>query len=396
MIQNSFLIAIILILIEIVVLCISEHKHFKKYFHFLPAVFWIYFLPMIFSTFHIIPAKSPVYSTISTYVLPASLILLLLGVDIPAILKLGKKALFMMFAGSLGIIVGAPIVIILFRPWLHPDVWMGFAALSGSWTGGSANMIAVKEAIQVPDSVFLPMVIVDVVVAYSWMGILIALAAFQNRYDQWNQSDKRIIEGLNVGVRRAVPLQPIKNLSAQKAGLILSTAFIGVIVSIYLAEAIHESPLLSSLTGFSISAWIILIASALGISASFTRFKKLESYGASKIGYWLLYLVLASIGAKANLNDIAEAPMLIAAGFLIVLIHTAFLFAASRITKSPMCLLATASQANIGGPVSAPIVAAIYHPELAPVGLLLGIFGNIIGTYAGLLCAQILRWICNT
>ncbi len=383
--QNPILVVIALITIELSVLRMSSQPKFSKYFRFLPAVFWIYFLPMIFSAAGIIPSESVVYSAISTYLLPASLILLLLGVDIPAILKLGPYALFMMFAGSAGIFAGTLIVVTIFKPWLGTDAWMGFAALSGSWTGGSANMIAVKEAIQVPDPIFLPMVIVDIVVAYSWMAILIALQTFQHRYDQWNQSNQRMV--VSLGAKGTVPKGAGVRLSAQKTGLILCTAFIGLIISIYLARLVPVT------AGFSVTTWAILIATAIGILGSFTRVRKLESYGASKIGYGLLYLVLASIGAKANLNEIGGVPILIAAGFLIVLIHAAFLVAASRITRSPMCLAAAASQANIGGPVSAPIVAAVYHPQLAPVGLLLGILGNIAGTYAGLLCAQILRMI---
>lgn len=384
MIHNPIFIIAFLILIELFVLFISHHKNFKKYFHFLPAVFWIYFLPMMFSTCGILPAQSTVYNFISTYLLPASLILLLLGVDIPAILKLGNRALFMMLAGSAGIIAGTALAVAVFKPWLGADAWMGFAALSGSWTGGSANMIAVKEAIQVPDPVFLPMVIVDIVVAYSWMAILIALQTFQNSYDRWNRSDKRIIAELSA---RSAGTLTAQRISAKKAGLILSAAFLGVMISIYLARLVPVT------AGFSAAAWVILIATAIGIFGSFTRLRKLESSGASKVGYWLLYLVLASIGAKANLNQIGEVPILIIAGFLICLVHGGCLVVASRITKSPMCLMAAASQANIGGPVSAPIVAAIYHPELAPVGLLLGIFGNLAGTYAGLFCAQLLKFI---
>jgi len=340
---------------------------------------------MIVSTLGLIPAKSGIYQIISTYFLPAALFLLLLCVDIPAILKLGKMALLMMFAGSFGIVFGAPIVLILFQKWLPADAWMGFGALSGSWVGGSANMIAVKEAIQAPEAIFLPMIAVDIVVSYSWMGFLILLAAYQTAYDRWNRSDTRLIDELN---RRASnrAAQTFRGYQSGKTVFLLLLAILATGLSIWFSKLIPEAK------GFSAATWTILFVSALGIAMSFTPLKKLQSYGASKIGYIILYFVLTSIGAKANLAALMQAPVFILAGFVWVLIHFLFMILIAKFIRAPLALTAAASQANIGGPVSAPIVAAIYQPSLAPVGLLLGVLGNIIGTYAGLFCSQLCHW----
>jgi uncharacterized membrane protein len=87
----------------------------------------------------------------------------------------------------------------------------------------------------------------------------------------------------------------------------------------------------------------------------------------------------------------ADAPILIVAGFVWIAIHGAVLVGAGRLLRAPMSLIATASQANIGGPASAPVVAEAYHRGLAAVGLLMAVLGNIVGTYAGLVCSQIYR-----
>ena len=136
-------------------------------------------------------------------------------------------------------------------------------------------------------------------------------------------------------------------------------------------------------------SWAIIIASCFGILLSFTPLKKLENSRASRIGYFLLYFVLTSIGAKASIVNIGSTALLILAGFLIVLIHAIFLLAIARMIKAPMFLVAAASQANIGGVASAPIVAEIYQPGFASVGLLLAILGNILGTYFGILIGHI-------
>jgi len=196
MITNPVFIVVVLIAIEALVLGLSRHGRTKRFFDLLPAVFWIYFLPMLAATFGLITSKSPVYGMITTWLLPASLVLLLLPVDMRAILRLGPKALAMFFIGAAGIIAGSTISFALFQPSIGSEFWTGFGALSASWTGGSANMIAVKEALAVPDTVFAPMVIVDTVVPYLWMGMLIAAVGLQPAFDRWNRSERAVLDNL--------------------------------------------------------------------------------------------------------------------------------------------------------------------------------------------------------
>lgn len=241
-------------------------------------------------------------------------------------------------------------------------------------------MVAVKEAIHTLDAVFFPMIVVDTVVAYSWMGLLILLEGIQKRYDAWNRSDRSIIDEL---ARKTASAETrAKKFNFQFLPLILAMAFGGAWISNKLA----------GILGNGSFAWTIIFASTIGILLSFTSLRKLESHGASRVGYFFLFLVLTSIGARASLSGIFSAPLLIIAGVVMVLIHAALLLIMSRMARIPLCLVATASQANIGGPASAPIVAAAYEPALAPVGLLLGILGNVMGTYLGLLTSYGCRW----
>jgi uncharacterized membrane protein len=196
MIRDPFLIVCVLLAIEAIVLFIDGQERFKKYFSVIPHVFWIYFIPMIVSSAGIIDAKSPVLGLITQHLLPASLFLLLLPVDLKSIIRLGAPALLMMCAGSLGIVLGTVVSFLLLHKIVGQQFWSGFGALCGSWTGGSANMIAVKEALKTPDNVFLPMVVVDTIVPYAWMGLLVVLVSLQAAFDKWNRSDTRILDDL--------------------------------------------------------------------------------------------------------------------------------------------------------------------------------------------------------
>ncbi|HQP92086.1 MAG TPA: DUF819 family protein, partial [Candidatus Omnitrophota bacterium] len=246
-------------------------------------------------------------------------------------------------------------------------------------------MIAVKEAIGTPENVFLPMVIVDTIVPYVWMGVLIALAGFQPVFDKWNRADRKIIDELaakHIGAH----LSKKEKLRFDKLLLIFFIVIFGMAISRYLSGFLPEIK-----DVISRYAWTIIIASFIGILLSFTNVKKLENHGASKIGYFLLYFVLASIGAKAEVISVGPVITLIIAGFLVVLFHAVILLLTARLIKAPLFLVAVASQANIGGVASAPIIASVYQPGLASIGLLLAVLGNIIGTYLGILTSQLCR-----
>jgi len=147
----------------------------------------------------------------------------------------------------------------------------------------------------------------------------------------------------------------------------------------------------SVLGGYTV---LIILVTVIGIGLSFTKVRRLEDYGASRVGYALLYLVLARIGAKANLNAIGEFPYYIVMGVVWIGVHALFLILGSRLLKAPMFFAATASQANIGGTVSAPVVAAAYQPNLAVVGLLMAVLGGILGTFLALFGTGLLaQWI---
>lgn len=387
MISNPMLIIIMLMTIETVILKLSRHERTKRFFDVLPAVFWIYFLPMLAATFGIITTESPVYDMITTWLLPASLVLLLLPVDIRAILRLGPAALAMFFIGAAGIMAGAVISFNLFKPLIGYDFWSGFGALSASWTGGSANMIAVKEALSVRDVVFAPMVIVDTVVPYLWMGIMIAMVRLQTAFDRWNRADSTILESLG---KSAVKNSAASGKRRNPSGILLTLiiAFAGGAAAYLIARQLTN--IISMVNTYT---WTIIIVSLIGIILSLTPARNLERYGATRTGYDLLYFVLTAIGAKASIACIGSAFVLIAAGMLIVAIHAVFLLIGARLLKAPMFLVAAASQANIGGVASAPVVAEVYQPGLASVGLLLAILGNIVGTWLGIACAHLCRLI---
>ena len=358
---------------------------FKKVFKYAPPIIWIYFLPMLSSGIGIIPTDSSLYSWTSKYLLPPALILLLLSSNVKILSTLGSKAIGTMLFGTLGIVLGGPISLLIFGSFLPEDAWMGLAALSGSWIGGSAIMVAIGKSIGTSDNLFGNMIVIDTVVGYGWMGIVILISGHQKRIDKWNNADTRIIDELNIKMNTEDLKRPTS--FNDLLTIVVVSLFFGLF-SLELGKLIPD--LGKVITSFG---WTIILVSLIGISLSFTRLSELNNAGASHVGNLFLYILLGTIGAKANITQIADLPYYIAVGVLWIFIHAIILFFGGRLLKAPMFLIATSSQANIGGVVSAPIIATVYKKSLAPVGLLMGVIGNIIGIYAGLFTAWLLSLV---
>ena len=385
MIQNPNAIFIYIVTLIAAIHCLKSISYLEKIFKYLPPIIGIYFLPMLSSGIGIIPNDSSLYSWTSNYLLPPALILLLLSSNIKILSTLGSKAIGTMLFGTLGIVIGGPLSLLVFGSFLPEDAWMGLGALSGSWIGGSANMVAIGKSIGTSDNLFGSMIVIDTVVGYGWMGIVILISGHQKAIDKWNNADTRIIDDLNIKMNTEDLKRPTSFND------LLMIVVIGLFFGIFSLEMGKLIPDLGKvITSFG---WTIILVSLIGIFLSFTKLSDLNNVGASHVGNLFLYILLGTIGAKANITQIGDLPYYIAIGIFWIFIHAIILFLGGRLLKAPMFLIATSSQANIGGVVSAPIIATVYKKSLAPVGLLMGVIGNIIGIYAGLFTAWLLSLV---
>lgn len=368
-----------------VIYWLNTLEFLKGFFGIFPPVIWAYFVPMLATAAGLIPVSSPTYSWITKYMLPLSLFLLMMTTDLPAIMKLGRIALVMMLAGTLGIVIGGPVAFGILGSVLPEEAWKGLASLSGSWIGGTANMVAIQQSVGAPDSLLGPIIVVDTVVGYGWMGVLLFLGPFQERFDRWSKADRSSLD--HVIKLSEESSQNHKPITLPTLTFILGLGFVATAFAIRLGGML---PAVGNPSVISQTTWAVLVVVTVGLVLSYSPLKNLEAYGASRIGYMALYLLLASIGARADLHAIADAPLYLLAGVIWIVIHVAILILAARLFKAPFFFVATGSMANIGGAASAPVVAGSYVPSMAPVGLLMGVAGYILGIYAALFCAWIL------
>ena len=86
----------------------------KKFYKVIPTLLMCYMLPAILTSIGLISEEhSNLYYIASRYLLPAALVLMTLSIDLKAIMNLGSKALIMFLTGTVGIIIGGPIAILI-------------------------------------------------------------------------------------------------------------------------------------------------------------------------------------------------------------------------------------------------------------------------------------------
>ena len=384
----------------------SENPSWKKFYKYIPTLLLCYFIPSIFNSLGIISGEeSNLYFVASRYLLPTSLVLLTISIDLPEIKKLGPKAIIMFLTGTVGIILGGPLAILIvssFAPdvvgGVGPDaVWRGLTTVAGSWIGGGANQAAMKEIFNVGDTLFSSMIAVDVIVANIWMAFLLYGAGINERIDAKFQADNSAITELKEKIE-AYRAQILRIPDLTDTLKVMTVGF-GVTAIAHLgadniAPWITESaPWLAKFSLTSKFFWLIVLATTIALGLSFTKARELEGVGASRYGSLFLYILVATIGMKMNIMAIFENPGLFIIGLIWIAFHAILLIVVAKIIRAPFFFLAVGSQANIGGAASAPIVASAFHPSLAPVGVLLAVLGYAIGTYGAWICGILLQTI---
>ncbi len=379
MINHSLSILLTLVIVGSLLIFLSHTKKGQRFFDIIPLVFCLFASGMILANSGIVDRTNPIYQQTIDIMLPVALFLMLVTVDMRSILHLGSTALIVFLAGTVGVMVGMVVAFSVVKGVVGPQFASGFGALTGSWTGGSANMIAVKEALEVPQQVFTLMVVIDSTIPYVWMAFLIFLCPHQHKIDTHHRAKQ--FHANNVQEITGRLHWPI----------LLPMVILGILVSLGIGQVSQMLPVVKGVIGTF--TWTIILVTTVALVLGTTPLGNWAKKGIGPVGLWILFLVLLCIGTKGDLSQIKTAPWLLLAGLIAVCCHAIILYGVGRLVKAPLFLMVTASQANLGGVASASMLAEIYRPGLASVGLLMAILGNIIGTYAGIVVGQICRWL---
>ena len=382
----------------------AKNRFWQRFYRVIPALLMCYMLPAILNSVGMISSEiSGTYHMATRYLLPASLILMTLSIDLKGIRNLGGKMILMFLTGTVGIIIGGPIAILLMS-FISPETvggigfdaaWRGLATLAGSWIGGGANQGAMLEVYKYNPQKYGAMILVDIVVANIWMAFLLLGVGKSNAIDRWLKADSSAITNLKNKVE-SYTLSIQRNASLADLILIAGIGIAGTSLSHFGSKYIVI--LFTDILGFSGASvvasdflWLVVLATTIGLVISFTPMRKLEGAGASKVGSVFIYILVATIGMKMDVTQIFDDLWLVVLGLVWMAIHVGLLLIVAKLIRAPYFFLAVGSKANVGGAASAPVVAAAFHPALAPVGVLLAVLGYALGTYGAIICAQLME-----
>jgi uncharacterized membrane protein len=378
----------------------------KRFYTFVPSVLLCYLLPSALRMGGLVDDAmvGKVYDVAKNYMLPASLVLMTLGIDAKGLARLGPKSLVMFFTATAGIVIGGPLSVLaigLLSPETFAaaqpadEVWRGLATLAGSWIGGGANQAAMLEVYGYNPERYSGMVAVDIVGANVLMAFLLYGAGNAARIDRWLGADSSAIDELQRRIedyRASISRVP----GTADLMMVLAAGFGGVALSHLAADGLSgwvaaEMPEWANGTLGSGFFWLVVAATTIGLLLSFTPARRLEGVGASRMGSACIYLLVAAVGMKMDLMRMFDFPWLIALGLLWLFIHISLLLLVAKLIKAPFFFVAVGSKANVGGAASAPVVASAFSPALAPVGVLLAVLGYALGTYGAIVCAMLMQ-----
>lgn len=388
-IKDGFLYIAALIFIMGVLVCLPKlfknNKIASKIFDFAPPIVLIYLGLMVLCTLKLwdLEATAPTYSALKNPILYAMLFIMLLRCDMKKIIKLGPKMLIGFFAATLSIALGFVVSYAIFHNYLgFPDAWKALGALCGSWMGGSGNMLAIQNALNVSESSMAYALVMDSICATLYIMFLLWAIGFSKKFNKWTKSNTKTLDEVGASLAEEAKANT-KPLVWQNIAILMGAGLLVSAISQYVGTYLN-----SLMSFFDKSTWTVLVVTALGVLFALTPFGKIK--GTEEVSNVLLYTVVALIASRADLSSIGNAPIWLVAGFLVLLIHVAIMIILAKILKLDIFTCAVASLANIGGTASAPVLAGSYSSALVPVGIIMALLGYVVGTGGGLIVAHLM------
>ncbi|GAA5100315.1 DUF819 domain-containing protein [Wohlfahrtiimonas larvae] len=386
MIENGFSYVAVLVCLAAAMTALQQFTHQRKILTFVPAIVLVYVVAAVMNTAGLFANNAEIsgaYSSVRGALLPAMLVLMLLKCDVRSIIKLGPRMLLAFSCAVVSIFVAFVVVYVALQGFFIDGTWRAFGALAGSWTGGSANMVALQDILQVPENLFGYILMMDTINYAVWVMFMFWLIPFAPKFNKWTKAPDVLGDSaakLELEEEKEKPITFHNILYLLAIGLSVSA------VCLWLGRILPAvGDVINGMT------WTIMIASFIGLILAVTPVSRIS--GSMEISNVMLYIIIALIASRSDFSSLTQAPIYLVAGFLILLIHLIVMVLLGKLFRYDLFTLGVASLANIGGMASAPMLAASYHKSLIPIGILMALMGSFLGTYFGLLIGQLLSMI---
>ncbi len=380
MVTDGFLFLGVLMGLAAVIVFLEKRTRLTL-FRYVPGFVLMYILTALLNTIGVFDHNEQVLATgtsVQDALLPAMILLLLFQCDVRKIIKLGPKLLLTFVVTAFSIFLGFVVAFLILQKVLDPEAWKALGALSASWTGGSANMVAVQSILQAPQNVFGYVLIVDTIIYSVWLLVMFGSVSISDKFNAWTKADTSYLDA-HSGEKEADQQKPID------LGSLMCVIGFGIFISAVATAIGNVLPEVGVV--ITSSTWTILIVSVLGLVIGSTRLGAVA--GSSEVATVMLYLIIGIIASQSDFSSLAQAPLYLVAGVIVMIVHIVVMVVYAKLTRTELFSLAVASTANIGGIASAPVVASAFNRQLVPVGVLFALMGAFLGTFFGLITAQV-------
>jgi uncharacterized membrane protein len=323
----------------------------------------------------IIPHSAPAFSFVFTYFVPVLIPLFLFKANLRTMVFETTRMTGAFLIASVGTIAGIIVAASLLdlgalASAATTDPELREAAIAGlfasTYIGGSVNYAALGEITQLSSdaSFFSAATATDNLFSAVFLSVLALLPGWQWLARRFTMHEH--------GEEQAAPsAEPITSTSLTLA---LATAISFVAIGDAITAAI----------GMPSARYAVITLLVVGAATTFPHWME-KLRGAFEIGVALAFVFFAAIAAGANLVAMVQiAPLLIVVVMILLSVHLVVLLGVGSLFKLTLPELVTASNAAILGATTAPALAAArgWHDLVTP-GVLVGVLGYALGTFAG-------------
>lgn len=388
-ITNGFTYIAFLMCLAGVLLALEKYTKWKI-FNLVPPLVWIYVLNMIFCTMGLYHSKevSAAYKALKNNLLYAMIFVMLLRCDFRKLAKLGGRMVAIFLGCSVTLFIGFVIGYPIFKGFLGHDTWGAVAALYASWVGGSANMAAMQAALPVDAGAYSCALALDTVCYSVWIALLLLMVKHADKWNNSVQADTSKLQAVADAAAAEVAKEKKKATAADWIFLIGVSLLVSAI-SQSVGASLNTMLKGVGLAMFDKGTMTTVFVTVLGLVCAMSPLGKVPAV--EELSSVYLYAVVSLLASTASVTDLLSAPMWVVYGFFILVVHVIGMYILSKIFHWDLCMMSTASLANIGGAASAPIVASAYNESYAGIGVLMGVLGAAVGNFAGLICGYILK-----
>lgn len=388
-ITNGFMYIAFLMCLAGILLALEKYTKWKI-FNVVPPLVWIYVLNMIFCTLGLYHSKevSAAYKALKNNLLYAMIFVMLLRCDFRKLAKLGGRMVAIFLGCSLTLFVGFIVGYPIFKGSLGSDTWGAVAALYASWVGGSANMAAMQAALPVDAGAYSCALALDTVCYSVWIALLLLMVRYASKWNNAVKADTSKLQAVADAAAAEVAKEK-KQAGGADWIFLIGLSLIVSAISQYVGASLNGALRDVGLAMFDKGSMTTLFVTVLGLVCAMTPLGKVPAV--EELSSVYLYAVVSLLASTASVTDLLAAPMRVVYGFFILAVHVILMFFLSKLFHWDLCMVSTASLANIGGAASAPIVASAYDASYAGIGVLMGVLGAAVGNFAGMICGAILK-----